>query len=91
MAFTAVLDNVNRLGAGFHTKEPVNINEALTVTLVFLNQQGQEEKEHFSGRVAWARPYEKGFLIGVMWDQAVTAHTHSRLTAYLNDSLNQVG
>jgi len=68
-ALTAVLDNANRLGAGLHAKEPVEVNEAVTVTFAFLDQHGREQQEKVSGRVAWVKPWEKGFLIGVVWDQ----------------------
>jgi len=85
-AFTAVLDNINRMGAGFHAKEPLASSEPVTVTLVFLNQAGEEEKERVSGRIAWARDYERGVLLGVMWDQPVTRASHPRLGAYLDET-----
>jgi hypothetical protein len=82
-AMTAVLDNVNRLGAGFHAKEMLKPNEAVAVTLVFLNEAGEEEKERVLGKVAWAQTYERGSLIGVRWDQPVTKATHACLGTYL--------
>lgn len=84
-AFTAVLDNINRMGAGFRAKEPLETTEPVTVTLVFLNQAGEEEKERVCGKIAWARPYERGVMLGVTWDQPVTKAAHPRLSAYLDD------
>ena len=85
-AFTAVLDNINRMGAGFHSKEPLGPSEPVTVTLVFLNQAGEEEKERVSGKIAWARDYERGVLLGVMWDEPVTRASCPRLGAYLDET-----
>jgi hypothetical protein len=82
---TAVLDNVNHLGAGFHAKELLKPNEAVVVTLVFLNEAGEEEKERLLGKIAWAQACERGSLIGVKWDQPVTKGTHVCLGSYLEE------
>ena len=84
-ALTAVLDNINRLGAGFHAREPLEPGEPVAVTLVFLNQAGEEEKERVPGKIAWVRSYERGALLGVKWDRPVTRSTHSRLGHYLDE------
>ncbi len=88
-ALTAVLDNANRLGAGLHAKEPVEVNEAVTVTFAFLDQHGREQQEKVSGRVAWVKPWEKGFLIGVVWDQIVTSEKNPWLFLYLDEMLKE--
>ena len=85
-ALTAVLDNINRMGAGFHAKEPLEIAEPVMVTLVFLNQAGEEEKERVSGKIAWGRPHKRGIMLGVKWDQPVTKSSHPSLYAYLGDT-----
>lgn len=86
-AFTAVLDNVNRLGAGFQAKESLTPGEPVTVSLAFLNQQGDDEKETLVGRIAWAKPGERGFLMGVVWDRAVAKTANPFLASYLEDTL----
>jgi hypothetical protein len=88
-ALTAVLDNANRLGAGLHAKEPVEVNEAVTVTFAFLDQHGKEQQEKVPGRVAWIKPWEKGFLIGVVWDQIVTSEKNPWLFLYLDEMLKE--
>ena len=90
-AFTAVLDNVNHIGAGFQAKESLSSGAPLTVTLAFLNQQGEDEKETLKGRVAWVKPWPKGFLIGVIWDQPVTKEHNCHLAAYLEETLQASG
>ena len=86
-AFTAVLDNVNRLGAGFQAKESLASGEPVTVSLAFLSQQGDDEKETLAGRVAWVKPWERGFFIGVVWDRAVSKAANPCLASYLEDTL----
>jgi len=88
-ALTAVLDNANRLGAGLHAKEPVEVQEAVTVTFAFLDQHGKEQQEKVSGRVSWVKPWEKGFLIGVVWDQTVTSEKNPWLFLYLDEMLKE--
>ncbi len=63
-ACTAVLDNVNKLGAGLRTKERFPINERVTVSFAFLDSDHAEQQEKLDGTVAWVKPWEKGFLIG---------------------------
>ena len=86
-AFTAVLDNVNRLGGGFQAKESLTPGEQVTVSLVFLSQRGEDEKETLAGRVAWVKPWERGFFIGVVWDRAVSKAANPCLASYLEDTL----
>jgi hypothetical protein len=88
-AMTAVVDNANRLGAGLHAKESLPIREAVTVSIAFLDQQGKEQQEKLPGTVAWVKPWEKGFLIGVVWDEVVTKDKHPYLSAYLEESLKE--
>ena len=88
-ALTAVLDNANRLGAGLHAKEPLEVQEAVTVTFAFLDQHGKEQQEKVSGRVSWVKPWEKGFLIGVVWDQTVTSEKNPWLFLYLDEMLKE--
>ncbi len=89
-AMTAVLDNANRIGIGLHTKESVAVHEPVTVTLVFLDQEGDEQQEKLSGKVAWVKPWEKGFLIGVVFDQVVTKEKNRFLHSYLEDTLKEI-
>jgi len=86
-AFTAVLDNVNRLGAGFQAKEAFTPGERVTVSVAFLSPQGEDEKETLAGRVAWVKSWERGFLMGVVWDRAVAKAANPRLASYLEDTL----
>lgn len=88
-AISAVLDNANQIGAGFHAKEPLGANEAVTVCIAFLDQKGMEQQEKLSGRVAWVKPWEKGFLIGVVWDQIVTKEQNPRLYSFLDVMLKE--
>ena len=89
-AQTAVLDNANRVGAGLHSKEPVQVSEKVTVSIAFLDQEGDEQQEKLSGRVAWTRPWEKGYLIGVVWDEMVSQDKHRWLYSYLTDTLKGI-
>lgn len=86
-AVSAVLNNANRAGAGFQAKEPLVANEPVTVCFAFLDQHGEDHQEKLSGRVAWVKPWEKGYLIGVVWDHLVTKETSPWLASFLEYSL----
>ncbi len=86
-ACTAVLDNVNKLGAGLRTKERFPVNERVTVSLAFLDSDQTEQQEKLDGTVAWIKPWEKGFLIGVLWDELVTKEKNRWLYYYLEETL----
>jgi PilZ domain-containing protein len=86
-AIIAVVDNVNRLGLGLHAKESLPVQETVTVSIAFLDQHGREQQEKLPGRVAWIKPWEKGFLIGVVWDEPVTKEKNRYLAAYIEESL----
>ena len=87
-ACTAVLDNVNKIGAGLHTKERFPSNERVTVSLAFLDSDRVEQQEKLDGTVAWVRPWDKkGFLIGVVWDELVTKEKNRWLYYYLEETL----
>lgn len=87
-ACTAVLDNVNKIGAGLHTKDRFPSNERVTVSLAFLDSDCVEQQEKLDGTVAWVRPWEKkGFLIGVVWDELVTKEKNRWLYYYLEETL----
>ena len=88
-ALTAVLDNANRIGAGLHARTPLDVNAAVTVTIAFLDQDGEEQQEKLSGTVVWVKPWEKGFLIGVVWDEVVTREKHRWLYSYLDETLKE--
>ena len=62
-AITAVLDNVNKVGAGLHTKEKLAMAQPVTVSIAFLDSDGVEQMEKLDGKVVWMKPWEKGFLI----------------------------
>jgi hypothetical protein len=86
-AFTAVLDNVNQVGAGLHAKEHPAAKEKITVALAFLDPDQVEQQEKLSGTVAWVKPWEKGYLIGVVWDELVTKERNRWLYYYLEETL----
>lgn len=87
-ASTAVLDNVNKVGAGLHMKERLVPNERVTVSLAFLDSDRTEQQEKLEGTVAWIKPWEKkGFLIGVVWDELVTKEQNRWLYYYLEETL----
>jgi len=88
-AITAVVDNVNRLGAGLHAKESLPVRELVMVSMAFLDQHGREQQEKLPGRVAWTKPWEKGHLIGVVWDEPVTKDKNRYLAAYIEESLKE--
>jgi PilZ domain-containing protein len=86
-AITAVLDNVNRVGAGLHAKEKLAITEGVTVSLAFLDPDRVEQQEKLDGTVAWVKPWEKGFLIGVVWNEVVTKEKNKWLYYYLEETI----
>jgi hypothetical protein len=88
-ALSAVLDNANRLGAGFHAREQLQVNDTVSVSIAFLDQEGDEQQEKLTGTVAWVKPWEKGFLIGVVWDQMITKELNRWLYSYLNETLKE--
>jgi hypothetical protein len=86
-AITAVLDNVNKVGAGLHAKEKLGMAEKVTVSLAFLDSGRMEQQEKLDGTVAWVKPWEKGFLIGVVWDEVVTKEKNRWLSYYLEETM----
>lgn len=86
-AITAVLDNVNRVGAGLHAKEKLVMAEKVTVSLAFLDAERAEQQEKLDGTVAWVKPWEKGYLIGVVWDEVVTKEKNKWLYYYLEETI----
>lgn len=86
-AATAVLDNVNKVGAGLHVKERLAANEKVTVSLAFLDADQAEQQEKLDGTIAWVKPWEKGFLIGVVWDELVTKEKNRWLYYYLEETI----
>jgi hypothetical protein len=89
-AITAVLDNVNKIGAGLHAKEKLVNGEKVTVSLAFLDSDRIEQQEKLDGTVAWVKPWEKGFLIGVVWDEVVTKEKNKWLYYYLEETIKSV-
>lgn len=87
LASTAVLDNVNKIGAGLHAKERLAVGEKVTVSLAFLDADQVEQQEKLDGTVAWVKPWEKGYLIGVVWDELVTKEKNRWLYYYLEETL----
>lgn len=85
--FTAVLNNVNKIGAGLHSKETLPIGAKITVSLAFLDPDRVEQQEKLSATVAWAKPWEKGMLLGVVWDDLVTKEKNRWLYYYLEETL----
>jgi hypothetical protein len=86
-AITAVLDNVNKVGAGLHTKEKLAMAQPVMVSLAFLDSDRVEQMEKLDGKVAWMKPWEKGFLIGVIWDELVTKEKNRWLYYYLEETV----
>jgi len=86
-AITAVLDNVNRVGAGLHTKEKMAMALPVTVSLAFLDSDRAEQMEKLDGKVAWVKSWEKRFLIGVVWDELVTKEKNRWLYYYLEETV----
>ena len=89
-AITAVLDNVNKVGAGLHAKDKLLNTEKVTVSLAFLDSDQVEQQEKQDGTVAWVKPWEKGFLIGVVWDEVVTKEKNKWLYYYLEETIKSV-
>ena len=73
-AITAVLDNV------------VN-GEKVIVSLAFLDSDRVEQQERLDGTVAWVKTWEKGYLIGVVWDEIVTKEKNKWLYYYLEETI----
>ena len=86
-AITAVLDNVNKVGAGLHAKEKLTNGEKVTVSLAFLDSDRVDQQEKLAGTVAWVKSWEKGFLIGVVWDEVVTKEKNKWLYYYLEETI----
>mgnify|MGYP001457131899 CR=1 FL=1 len=86
-AITAVLDNVNKVGAGLHAKDKLVNGEKVTVSLAFLDSENAEQQEKLDGTVAWVKTWEKGFLIGVVWDEVVTKEKNKWLYYYLEETI----
>lgn len=86
-AITAVLDNVNRVGAGLHAKDKLVNGEKVTVSLAFLDSDRVEQQERLDGTVAWVKTWEKGYLIGVVWDEIVTKEKNKWLYYYLEETI----
>ncbi|ULA64498.1 MAG: PilZ domain-containing protein [Nitrospira sp.] len=86
-ASTAVLDNVNKIGAGLQTKDRFTINERVTVSLAFLDSDGADQQEKLEGTVVWVKDWEKGFLTGVVWDDLVTKDKNRWLFYYLEETI----
>ncbi len=78
---------MNKIGAGLHTKERMTIGEKVTVSLAFLDSDHVEQQEKLDGAVAWVKPWEKGFLVGVVWDELVTKEKNRWLYYYLEETL----
>jgi hypothetical protein len=86
-AITAVLDNVNRVGAGLHAKDKLTRGEKVTVSLAFLDSDRVDQQEKLDGTVAWVKTWEKGYLIGVVWDEVVTKEKNKWLFYYLDETI----
>jgi hypothetical protein len=86
-AITAVLDNLNRVGAGLHAKDKLINGEKVIVSLAFLDSDRVEQQERLDGTVAWVKTWEKGYLIGVVWDEIVTKEKNKWLYYYLEETI----
>jgi len=86
-AISAVLDNANRAGAGFRAKETFGVQEPVTVCFAFLDQDGRDKQEKLAGKIAWSKEWEKGYLIGVVWDRLVAKEQNPWLSSYLDQAL----
>lgn len=82
-ALTAVVTNVSSTGAGLRVPEAIPPNEAVTVTMAFLDQAGTPTQEKLSGMVAWLAPSPRGFLVGLTWSHPIDPDTHPALAAYV--------
>lgn len=87
----AVLHNANRIGAGFRTNKRIPINDPVTITMAFLDRDGEKGEETLSGRVQWVRNYAnkgtKGYLLGVAWNSIPTKESNPWLHNYLDITL----
>jgi len=83
-ALTAVVTNVSSTGAGLRVPEAIPPNEAVTVTMAFLDTLGLLTQEKLSGVVAWMAPSPKGFLVGINWDHPVDPGSHPALADYVD-------
>jgi hypothetical protein len=82
-AVTAVVTNVSASGAGLRVPEAIPPNEAVTVTMAFLDQAGTATQEKLTGVVAWMAPSPRGFLVGLTWDHPIDPDTHPALASYV--------
>jgi hypothetical protein len=82
-AVTAVVTNVSASGAGLRVQEAIPPNEAVTVTMAFLDQAGTTTQEKLTGVVAWTAPSPRGFLVGLTWDHPIDPDTHPALASYV--------
>ncbi len=82
-AVTAVVTNVSASGAGLRVPEAIPPNEAVTVTMAFLDQAGKATQEKLTGVVAWMAPSPRGFLVGLTWDHPIDPDTHPSLASYV--------
>jgi hypothetical protein len=82
-AVTAVVTNVSASGAGLRVPEAIPPNEAVSVTMAFLDQAGTATQEKLTGVVAWTAPSPRGFLVGLTWDQPIDPETHPALASYV--------
>jgi hypothetical protein len=78
-----VVTNVSATGAGLRVPEAIPPNEAVTVTMAFLDQAGAPTQEKLSGVVAWLAPSPRGFLVGLTWTHSIDPETHPSLAAYV--------
>jgi len=76
-----------KVGAGLHAKEKLVHADKVTVSLAFLDSDRVEQQEKLEGTVAWVKPWEKGFLIGVVWDEVVTKEKNKWLYYYLEETI----
>ena len=88
---TAVLDNANRSGAALRMNNPLNINDPVTLTMMFSNRDGGKGQEILLGRVRWVRDYEnKGtqrYLLGIAWNAIPSKESNPWLYNYLDITL----
>jgi hypothetical protein len=82
-AVTAVVTNVSASGAGLRVPEAIAPNEAVSITMAFLDQAGAATQEKLNGVVAWMAPSPRGFLVGLTWDHPIDPDTHPALAAYV--------
>ncbi|MEQ1562573.1 MAG: hypothetical protein ABL935_04165, partial [Nitrospiraceae bacterium] len=63
------------------------VAQPVMVSLAFLDSDRAEQMERLDGKVAWVKPWEKGFLIGVVWDELVTKEKNRWLYYYLEETV----